>query len=127
MKKTTKLKSISFSWYKFWNKKWSILIKDYKNNYGFNSNKEKNLKSIYDLEDTRNLFMSINWYKKSALSKEEKYLNRYNAFFLDIDIKDNKTSKEDKSEIIKEEIRYKIMEFKEDFDFIIETERKRGV
>lgn len=121
MKKTNVLKSISFSWYRFWSKKGSVLIKDYINNITFNTDWCKIYNSIYELEDNKNLFMTINWYKKWFLTREEKYLNRYNAFFLDIDIKDNQYSKEDKDENIKNEIRYKIMEYQEDFDFIIET------
>lgn len=99
------LSDLSRKWIKFWNKKWSVIVKDYTDTI---------YRDIYSIEDTTNLFMSINWYKHNAKDRTTKNINQINAFFLDIDLDQNEWES-------KESIYNSIMEYKEDFDFIVES------
>jgi hypothetical protein len=96
--------SLAFKFIKFWQKKWVVIIKDYK--YTIND--------IYKIKNFENIYFSINSYKKNTKKRDEKNINSLNAFFFDIDLKDNLN-------LTKDEIRDNIMSQNEDFDFIIES------
>ncbi len=88
---------------RFISQKWSIIIKDY----------SKIVKNPYELPDYDNYFYSINSYKPNPKTKEEIYLNRFNWFLFDIDIKENMWNEVDKN-IIKSQLREKVLNY---FDY----------
>lgn len=98
------LNSISLKWIRFWKKKWSKVVQNYVNE----------IFDVHNIQDNRNLFMTINWYKNNSKSRQEKNIKNINAFFLDIDLQDNPWKEKD-------DILDKIMEYKEDFSFIVES------
>lgn len=100
----TKMKSVFYKFAKYMQNKWCLIIKDY----------STTVNDIYKIKDNTNLFFSINSYKKGFQNRVEKNIEKLNFFFFDIDMKDNKAYQ-------KEEILEKILEFEDQFTFIVES------
>lgn len=100
----TKDESLALKFIKFWQTRWAVIIKDYK--YVVND--------IYKIKNYENIFFSINGYKKNTKKRDETNIKSFNAFFFDIDLKDNEN-------LTKDEIKANIMQYKDDFAFIIES------
>lgn len=88
---------------RFITRKWSLIIKDY----------TKPVKNPFNLDEYDNYFYSINSYISNPKTKEEIYLNRFNWYLFDIDIKENMWDETD-PDIIKCEIREKVLNY---FDY----------
>lgn len=88
---------------RFITQKWSIIIKDY----------TKPVKNPFELPDYDNYFYSINSYKPNPKTKEEIYLNKFNWYLFDIDVKENMWDESDEN-IIKSQLREKVLNY---FDY----------
>ncbi len=100
-------------WINYWQSKGSLFVKK-EESWEFINIDYNKIKSLYTKKEKTNLFFSINWYKFWSKSRKEKNVNKINAFYFDIDFKDNKNSD-------KEEIKAIVIKNLDLFDFVVES------
>lgn len=102
-KQTKDQENILEAWIRFWRRRGSIFLKNYTTPFTYPKDTERT-----------NLFFSVNWYREGKTNRSDKNILCYNAFYFDIDLKDNNWIK-------KTTIQDVLMGHSSLFDFIVES------